>query len=362
MIRPEPQSINILYVGSSNVTGTSFHRLSALRRLGHRVDQIDTSACLEAGTRFSREWRLRFQTGPMITRLNKTVENKASSGRFRIVWFDKALFIRPETVRAVRETGALTVHYNPDNPFGTRGDPGWRLFRKALLEYDVHLVPRPSNLADYRSAGVNHVLLFPFSYEPTVHFPPPDGWNDSDRLTDVGFIGTSMGNRAEFFRSLLYDHQIPVKLRGWRWDKHLLGVEREALLESGPIYGDDYRQQIWKTKINICFVSHENSDPWSRRSFEIAGCRQFMLAERTIGHLECFEEDKEIIFFSSVAECAEKIRYYLGREKERSKIAANAYQRAMRCGYSNDKRLQRVLEEIMSIDLKRRHELQGPAK
>ena len=62
-----------------------------------------------------------------------------------------------------------------DNPFGTRQDPGWRLYMKDIPHYDLHVVQRDANIADYKSRGARDVIKIQTAYEPTIHFPPPAG-------------------------------------------------------------------------------------------------------------------------------------------------------------------------------------------
>jgi spore maturation protein CgeB len=67
---------------------------------------------------------------------------------------------------------------------------------------------------------------------------------------------------------------------------------------------------------------------------------------RSEGHSECFEEDKEAVFFSSVEECADKARYYLDRPDLREAIAQHGRERAVKSGYDNDTQLARILDRL----------------
>ena len=79
---------------------------------------------------------------------------------------------------------------------------------------------------------------------------------------------------------------------------------------------------------------------------EIAACAGCLLALRTPGHQALFDEDSEAVFFSSVEECAEKARFYLGRPDLREAIAAGGRNRAVRSGYDNDTQLARILNRL----------------
>ena len=106
----------------------------------------------------------------------------------------------------------------------------------------------------------------------------------------------------------------------------------------GELFKDAYREGIWKSKINLSFLTHSNHDEFAHKSFEIAACGGFLLVERSDGHLKRFVEDEEAVFFSTIEECAEKIRRYLSfltRRHAREDRGCGAVARAERSGYHN---------------------------
>ena len=106
---------------------------------------------------------------------------------------------------------------------------------------------------------------------------------------------------------------------------------------------------IWRSKINLSFLTHSNQDEFVHKSFEIAGCGGFLLAERSEGHLQRFKEDEEAVFFSTFDELAAKIRRYLPDEAARERIAKAGNERAARDGYHNDRQVGRIVERAESI-------------
>ncbi len=64
--------------------------------------------------------------------------------------------------------------------------------------------------------------------------------------------------------------------------------------------GAAYREGIWRSKINLSFLTHSNHDEFAHKSFEIAACGGFLLAERSEGHVARFEEDEEAVFFTGL--------------------------------------------------------------
>jgi spore maturation protein CgeB len=125
-----------------------------------------------------------------------------------------------------------------------------------------------------------------------------------------------------------------------------------AAFRDGELYRDDYRNAIWRSRINLSFLTHSNQDEFVHKSFEIAGCGGFLLAERSPGHLQRFKEDEEAVFFSTFDELAEKIRRYLPDEAARHRIATAGNLRAVRDGYHNDKQVGLIIERIQSIRIK----------
>ena len=341
---PQPR---ILYIAPLSPSDTSQHRMLALRRLGCHVVGLDTNPYLSAGSRLVRAARMRLQVGGVVARLNAAILERAGAEPFDIVWVDKGLFVRPVTLQALNARGMLTVSYHLDNPFGPLGDGRWRLFKRALPYYGVHLVPRESSIADYRARGARRVLMVPLAYEPTVHFPPPSGWSDADRPHAVAFIGYPWDNRHGFVLELWRRHGIAVHVRGPRWDKLLRGAAREALYGGPAAYGDAYREEIWRSRICLGFITHGNHETVAHRSFEIAACQSFLLAERTPDHEAAFRPGEEATFFGDVDECAAQIRRYLDDEPARARIAAAGRRRAVESGYDNDARLGAALEQLL---------------
>jgi hypothetical protein len=334
--------MRILYVGNLAPRESSLYRCNALRRLGHEVEGLDTAWCESTGGRLLSAIRVRALGGPAIARLNEEI--LAVSRRFQpqLVWFDKPIFVRKKTVDALRESGALTVQFCIDNPFGPRGDPGWRLFRQTLPHYQVHLVQRDSNLGDYRDAGAKDVRIFRTAYEPTMHFPPPPGWSDADRPEEVVFIGAPYDDRPAFLAALAERHNVPVKI----WGAPEWGRVAPSLYQGSALLGDDYREGLWRAKICLSFVTHSNCDDVAHKSFEIAACGAFLLAEESPGHRAHFTADAEAVFFHDVESCAAAIRRYLADESARSRIAAAGCRRARDSGYGNDARIAAILGQL----------------
>jgi spore maturation protein CgeB len=322
----------------------------ALKRKGHCVVPLNAFE-FEPRQPMLKKIVHRGQMGPWVRRLNRAVLAMAERERPDVFWADKLLALRPETLTELRRMGVASVSYMIDNVFGTRGDPGWRLYKQDLPHFDLHVVQRDKNVAEYREHGARDVLKIQTAYEPTIHFPPPEGWGDKDRDRGVSFIGTPYDDRAEFLTRLWREFGLPVVISGGLVWKRALGDEATAALYrgQGELFREAYREGIWRSKINLSFLTHANQDEFVHKSFEIAACEGFLLAERSAGHLERFVEDEEAVFFEGIEECVEKIRRYLPDEEARARIAAAGRRRAERSGYHNDAQVAKIVERMRGI-------------
>jgi hypothetical protein len=325
--------LKIVYAAGLSQNDSALYRLWALERLGHKVIPLNNYEYTRFETLVGKI-TFRLAAGPSINRLNRDLLEIAERAKPDLVWTDKLLGMQPKTLERLRAMGIATVSYMIDNPFGTREDPGWRLYMKDIPYYDLHVVQRDANIADYMARGAHNVIKIQTAYKPTIHFPPPAGWSDANRDREVSFIGTPYDRRGEFLTGLWREYGVGVAISGNErlWRMALQPDAFAALFRGGELYGAAYREGIWRSKINLSFLTHANQDEFVHKSFEIAACEGFLLVERSEGHLQRFVEDEEAVFFSTIEECVEKIRRYLPDEVARKRIAAAGRTRAERSG------------------------------
>lgn len=346
------ERLRVLYLSGLTPDYYGEYRLRALRRLPlGSVASLDTNS-FASPSGLMNKLQFRLQAGPGVSRLNRAVLEAVDREGPNILWCDKVLSLHPATLRELRRRGVVTIDYLNDNPFGPRRDPGWRLFRKTIPEYDLHAVPRSSSVADFRQSGAREVMEIRFTYEPTVHFPPalPARWTDSQRERNVSFIGTPYDHRGDFL-TRLWRAGVPVDISGScpHWRAALPREVFDATFRMGELKGDAYRDAIWRSRINLAFVTHSNRDEVAHKSFEITACGGFLLAERTPEHMACFHEGQEAVFFSDFDECRAKIERYLNDEPARAAIAAAGQRRAWSSGYDNDSVLRKLLERAAEL-------------
>jgi spore maturation protein CgeB len=342
-----PPKRKILYLGDPRPGRTSGYRMESLRRIGQEVSVFDVTAYTSGSPLVSR-LRQRYPVGPLVAKINRELLRSVRENKPDVVFFDKPIYYTRATIEELKRSGAQTICFNQDNPFGPRNDGIWRQFYKVFRLFDLHCLFREADVVRYRGWGLNFIKTM-FSYDPAMQFPAPDGWSDKDRTREVSYIGSPLEDRPAFLVALAEEKKIPVVLAGPRWNKFLSPERYARYVTAGHLSDGDYRENIWRSKINLGFVSHQNEDDIGHKSIEIAACGSFLLAVRSEGHQECFVEDQEAVFFGSLDECAEKARFYLDHPELRETIARCGRERVVRSGYDNDTQLSRVLNRLDGV-------------
>ena len=341
--------MKILYAAPISPNDSAEYRRLALMRAGHIVVPFNISGY---GTRqpLLRKIEYRLAAGPEVARMNHDLLAATERERPDVVWCDKVLWMWPETLKRLRGMGVRTVSYMIDNFFGPRRDPGWRLYAKTIPEYDLHCTQRDANMRDYRIAGARDVVKIQTAFEPTVHFPSPAPFTDAERDRGISFIGTPYDQRSAVLTRLAMDG-LPVTISGGEhhWQRALPAESFAALYREGELYNEQYRSAIWRSKINLSFLTHSNADEFVHKSFEIAACGGFLMAERTPGHAERFVEGEEAVFFSGYDELVTQIRRYLPDQAARNRIALAGQRRAWSSGYDNDTQVCHILARVEQL-------------
>jgi hypothetical protein len=341
--------MKILYAGGEAFGSFSLFRRWTLERLGHQIVPFDHEAYQLSHPLLSKV-AFRLAAGPHAEKLNRDLMALAERERPDLFWADKVLLLQPKTLKRMRRLGITTVSYMIDNAFGPRRDPGWRLYNNCIPDFDLHVTQRDVSIGHYRERGARDVMKVQTAYEPTIHFASPVPVTDADRTREVSFIGTPYDDRAETLTKLA-DAGLPVIVSGnpRQWTRALTPEAYAKLFRFGELYEQQYREAVWHSKINLSFLTRSNQDEYTHKSFEIAGCGGFLLAERSPGHELKFKEDVEAVFFDGLEDLIAKCRRYLPDEAARNRIAAAGHARAVADGYHNDRQMELILERVKQI-------------
>lgn len=349
---------NVSLLAFSPVSGyggfnTSAHRIYALGELGFKVSVVDS---LRGIPRNGPKYLMRrasnylFRQGLPVPvygggEARKLLVEAANQAAFELLWLEKAIFIDAQTLRTLRgrHPDMRIVGFAPDDMNARHNQS--RQFVESLQLYHHFFTTKSYNIAELRGLGCPDVRFVGNGYDERFFRPVSIRSSAIAELGgDVGFIGTFEMERGSMIRALA---EAGFSVRVWGGDWHKLGRTPESLvLEHKPLYWDSFSRAVSSFRINLNFLRKKNRDLQTTRSVEIPACGGFMLAERTDEHLSLFEEGVEAEYFSSPEELVEKCRYYLANESKRRRIAQAGYERCVKSGYSNQRRLQAVFESV----------------
>lgn len=356
----------ILFLGEIGQGQTSLMRMRAFARLGHDVRGVHTIEPWQRASWLQRRLQRRLQRGPVVEEINRAVLDAARDFKPDIVWGEKQEYLHAETVRALRKGGARLIHFTPD-PYFYLPWKRTRLMDAAMGEFDALVYCKRYEQADYE-AMQKPLVYMPLGYCDEVHRPLPSA--DPRWHCAVGFLGGWEPRRERFLHDIAAAGH-DLKIWGMYWDflrdgawtlrrqvilGQLAGPDRDwrirqdkmlAAAWQGPeVYGDDYARALTGSRISVGFLRAAWPDQHTTRTFEIPACGSMMLADRTDEHREFFEEGQEAEFFSSREELADKVRYYVGHDDARMRVAAAGLRRCIESRYAYIHRLADALEQL----------------
>ena len=333
--------MRILYTGPFRTASITKSRGQALIALGHEVVVVDQAPYLHRGSHVLWKAQVHLLIGPGIIAYNRDIVKRAREYKPELIYIDQGTYLWPETVVALRSTGARLVHYTSEY-FGYREYWYRHLFRAVHL-YDAHVITNVLNKPVLEEKGATRIIVTEFGYDPALHRPQWLTPEERSRYqSDTLFVG-HWEPTTEQMIVRLRESGILVKVWGQGWKKARRLKDRKLI---GRIPLEEYFKALAATKIGLCFLSKWNRNRSAGRTFEIPAVGRFLLAERTPDHLSYFEEGKEAEYFSSSEELVEKARYYLVHDDEREAIARAGHERCLTSGYTHQDRVKQIMEAI----------------
>ena len=328
---PKTKHLRILLVGpvygGSLPVASYTHR--ALQKIGHTVDWLDFSPLHKSVQFFdglTRDDNHRMALQGQYTHLMaQAVLARAQAFQPQIVLFMAQSPGTPDVVEELRKAGVVTAFWFVEDgalfPYGLRMAP----------HYDVFFHIQDDEFAQQlHAAGARNIHYLPLAADPEIHRPLE--LNDEEQAefgSDLSHVGAGYPNRRKFFPSLL---DFDFKLWGNNWEQP--GALARIVQRSGERISTDDSVKIFNaTKINLNLHSamhvdgvNPDGDFVNPRTFELAACGAFQLVDERRLLNRIFQVGKEIITFSDLKDCREKINYYLAHPEEAKAIAMAARQ------------------------------------
>lgn len=311
----------ILYVGDYFKGSNASHRIEIFKRYFRSVNIVNYIKFTSKLKGINKSFFFRYPYGKVLENINNQILNICKKKDINIVWFEKPIFVKKETLRYLKEKKIFTVDYTVDNAFGPRKHSVWRLYKKNLNLFDINLVPRKKSILDYKKRLCKKVDYFPLCYFKNLH---KSNSNYYKKKIDVSFVGTPYNDRSQVVEDLYLNYNIKTNINGNsnQWKSKISKKVFNALKIKKEIYNTQYVNKIKKSKINLSFTSYDNLDEYPYRLLEIIMSDGFCLHQlKKNEKIKILKKNVELETFSSVEELSYKIKYYLGNPRERNKIA-----------------------------------------
>lgn len=330
----------LLLVGNPDVVHVGGHFYNAAKIMGLPVLFVDARRAFAGPTWLVKlNWWFR---GRRPSRLETfSYEVVRACQEFRPSWM-LATGLAPleaSALRAIAEVGVRRINYLTDDPWNPAHRAAW--FMEALPYYDHVFSPRRANLDDLRRLGCPEASYLPFAYAPELHFPESAS-TPMEQMgfdADIAFAGGGDMDRIPYIAALIREG-FAVALYGGYWERY---PETKAFTRG---HADPWtlRKAIRGAKVALCLVRRANRDGHSMRTFEVPAIGACMLVEETEEHHEIFhEEGKAVIYFRTIGEMVEKLRWLLAHDDERHRLAETAHQLITHGAHTYTDRLMTIL-------------------
>lgn len=349
--RPHFSALRILAVSATWQGADDYAFVRAFRRLGHSVRVVPEA-----------ESKPLWHTKPMraLRRLlDKSIVSEYNARLLRevrdlgpdLLFVFKGPLVTDATLRAIQETGTLTIQFFPDTGLSAHS----RYLTAALRHYDWVFSTKPNHPHDLaRDLGIRNVSFVPHGFHPENHLLTQISDRDrADYACDIGFVGNISPKKASLMGHVV--RNLPgTDIRIWGSDSWGNVEDAARAFRGKPVFGLEYAKANQLSRINLGLLFEGNvggalADRITSRTFHIPASGGFMLHERTDEVLDLFEEGREIACFSDADELIAKIRYYLKHEDERKAIAEAGHARCLSSGYSIDDRAKTVITKYHEI-------------
>ncbi|PHY12807.1 hypothetical protein CSW58_10115 [Caulobacter sp. B11] len=343
--------MKIFYIGHVSPSATTRHRADALVRIGHQVTLFDPHQALADKLNGPVASRLHYRTGYRLLQhaALRLLQSQATAIRSHdAVWVDSGELFGPDCVKLLTSYCPRTVLFSPDDPTGGRDGRRFDSLVAALPAYDLCVTMRDPTLADFKRLGARRTIKVWRSYDEVQHRPP----SNDEMVTwphggGIAFIGTWMRheNREDIILALL-QHGISVSVWGDGWSKSRHWPALRHAWKGAALYGRDYCRAIAGADACLGFLSAQNRELHTKRSFEIPYIGGLLVAERTSEHLQVYDEDRHAIFWADAEECVNKCLVVLADPARSHAIRAAGMKRVRELGFGNEALVGTILTEL----------------
>lgn len=270
---------------------------------------------------------------------------EAAIFEFKYIFKEKWKFL--STAYRLKQHGIPAVTWNVDSPWNA-----------GIKKWEVNLLLRSNILSIYATHSLQYTNRIRY---PKVIYLPNAAWISKYNLRnatledlrqngiykwDISFIGNidkqrypEHKNRAEFLEKL-----------GGSLKKQGINF---LFIDGKDMSFNEQVEIIQRSKINLSCISAADSArgfSWglSERCYGIPACGGFLLMEDRIHVKDDFNIGEEVVTYSGIEDCKNKILFYLHEHEERRRIAENSYKRVMK-EHTYKHRAMKLISEVRNL-------------
>lgn len=282
-----------------------------------------------------------FVQNVLLKKINADLLKHIDENGYSHVLVIKGSFLLPETVEELSTSGKVTIAcYNPDAPFNSAVNSVYPSIKKSVKFYHHYFIWSKKLMRDIISEGVKNVHYLPFAIDPTIIYPVAA----TTDYNEVSLISAVDSDRQDYVdaicKCLQKDNKFSFVIYGDGWKPNPLVTIK------GAARGVNFLETMAASKVNLNILRMQNKGSINMRTFEIPAVAAFSLHERSEEAAEFFEENKEMVFFSSAEELIDKAAFYLKHESVRLQIAKAGYSRVSTSDYTYTRMAKKIIEKI----------------
>ena len=264
--------------------------------------------------------------------INSDLWNFIGNKNYDVILVFKGLTLFPDTIAQLKKNCRIICCYNPDHPFKFYSEgSGNKNILDSIRLYDLYFSYASRITGELKEKFQVTSYTIPFGYD-SAGVVAQTGKNEfSDKWL---LIGSYDRERAMFLEELK-DENVHV-YGDMKWKTRSNNAYLEKAFQGRALYGDEYKTAIQSAAGVFNLLRKQNMEEQSHnmRTFEVPGYGGLLISNRTEEQMNFFEEDTEAIYFDSIEELKDKLRYLRQHPLKILDIKNAANLRAKRSGYS----------------------------
>jgi spore maturation protein CgeB len=334
--------MKILFIGQCGYGSTSLMRFEMIQKYFDCSFQlINISPIIETTWKPFRSIGWRFQLGPLVESINKTIlSGFDEKQKYDLIWIEKGVFIKETTLKQLKKVAVKLVHFTPDPAFLYHKS---RHFTKGLKHYDFCITTKIFELELYNNKGAKNVIYCTQGYDEDIHKPMVPF---EDKIYDICFIGHHEREREQVLSQLLQEGY-SIALAGIKWRSFVKrNYQNKNLHYFGDhIAGEKYTLLISQSKLGLGLLSKWIPEKHTTRTMEIPACGTVLITEKN-EETSKFFVDQDVIFYKELTEIS-KATSILLKDNALAKLKSeNGHQAITSGAFSHKKIMFNLLDEI----------------